>query len=116
MENITLIDIINVLFFVYGIIIFASYILTAMLSVMELSKYFTRNRRYDYNAMLGFECLPTISILAPAYNEVKTIIQNIIGLLIKADAVHLTLYLHIYTCLYKQIFYQEFFLFGLFGI
>ena len=81
MENITLIDIINVLFFVYGIIIFASYILTAMLSVMELSKYFTRNRRYDYNAMLGFECLPTISILAPAYNEEKTIIQNIIGLL-----------------------------------
>jgi len=81
MENITLIDIINSLFFVYAVAIFSSYILTALLSVKELNKYFSKNRRYDYNAMLGFECLPSISIIAPAYNEEKTLIQNINGLL-----------------------------------
>jgi len=81
MENVTLIDVVNVLFFVYGVTIFASYILTALLSVMELNKYFIRNHRFDFNAMLGFECLPSISIIAPAYNEEKTIIQNISGLL-----------------------------------
>jgi len=81
METVTIIDIINTLFFVYAITLFTSYILTAILSVLELNKYITKNRNYDFNAMLSFESLPDITIIAPAYNEEKTIIQNINGLL-----------------------------------
>lgn len=81
MENITFNDIINTLLFVYGIAIFASYIITALLSVLELSKYHSKNRRYDFNALLNFSTLPSVSIIAPAYNEEKTLIQNINGLL-----------------------------------
>lgn len=81
LQNITLIDVVNLLFFIYGTLIFSSYILTALLSVLELNKYFVRNRHFDYNSMLSFENLPSISIIAPAYNEEKTLIQNINGLL-----------------------------------
>lgn len=81
LQNITFIDIVNLLFFIYGGLIFTSYILIAILSVLELNKYFLRNKHFDYNAMLGYENLPSVSIIAPAYNEEKTLIQNINGLL-----------------------------------
>ncbi len=81
MYNFSLIDIFNVLFFVYGSVIISIYIFTAMLAVLELSKYINRNRRFDFNAMLSYECLPSITVVAPAYNEERTIIQNISGLL-----------------------------------
>ena len=81
MYNITLIDIFNILFLVYGSIIILLYIITAILAVSELNKYLSRNRRFDFNALLYFESLPGITIVAPAYNEERTIIQNISGLL-----------------------------------
>lgn len=81
MENITFIDVINIIFFIYGSFVFVSYVLTALLSVVELNKYTVRNRYFDYNAMLSFQNLPSISIIAPAFNEERTIIQNISGLL-----------------------------------
>lgn len=81
MYNFSLIDIFNVLFFVYGSAIILIYISTATMAVMELSKYINRNRKFDFNALLAYECLPSITVVAPAYNEERTIIQNISGLL-----------------------------------
>jgi len=81
MYNFSLIDIFNLLFFVYGSVIILIYIFTAILAVLELSKYVNRNRRFDFNALLSYECLPSITVVAPAYNEERTIIQNISGLL-----------------------------------
>lgn len=81
MYNITLIDIFNSLFFIYGSIIIVLYIITAIFAVIELNKYVSRNRRFDFNALLNYDSLPSVSIVAPAYNEEKTIIQNITGLL-----------------------------------
>jgi cellulose synthase/poly-beta-1,6-N-acetylglucosamine synthase-like glycosyltransferase len=53
------------------------YIFTATFSVLELRRYSTKNKYVDYKAMLSFEKLPSVSIIAPAYNEEKTIIENI---------------------------------------
>lgn len=81
MYNITLVDIFNSVFFVYGSIIILLYVVTAIFAVVELSKYVSRNRRFDFNALLNFDSLPSVTIVAPAYNEERTIIQNITGLL-----------------------------------
>lgn len=81
MYNISLIDVFNMLFFVYGSVIILIYIFTAVLAVLELSKYLSRTRRFDFNAMLSFEHLPSVTVVAPAFNEERTIIQNISGLL-----------------------------------
>lgn len=81
MNEITLMDIFNALFFVYGTLIILLYIATAILAVVELNKYLSRTHRFDFNALLSFDSLPGISVVAPAFNEERTIIQNISGLL-----------------------------------
>jgi cellulose synthase/poly-beta-1,6-N-acetylglucosamine synthase-like glycosyltransferase len=53
------------------------YIFTAAFSVLELRKYSSKNKYVNYKGMLSYEKLPTVSIIAPAYNEEKTIIDNI---------------------------------------
>jgi len=53
------------------------YLLTGFLSIIELRNYKNKNKYVDYKSMLTFESLPTVSIIAPAYNEEKTIIDNI---------------------------------------
>jgi len=73
----SLVELLNMLFLVYASILFTIYILTAALSVSELKKYINKNRYVDYKSMLSFQKLPSVSIIAPAYNEEKTIIENI---------------------------------------
>jgi hypothetical protein len=53
------------------------YLLTSIISAFELRNYKNKNRYVDYKAMLTFQALPSVSIIAPAYNEEKTIIDNI---------------------------------------
>lgn len=77
MQTVTLVDIFNSIFFIYACAIFISYVFIALLSVLELRKYTIRNRFVDYNSMLSFEHLPSISIIAPAYNEERNIVDNI---------------------------------------
>lgn len=77
MNFVNLIESINSFFFIYACILFVIYILTAVLSVQELKNYINKNRYVDYKSMLTFQKLPSISIIAPAYNEEKTIIENI---------------------------------------
>lgn len=71
------IEYVNVFFIVYACVLFITYILTGILSGFELRHYKNKNRYVDYKAMLTFQALPTVSIIAPAYNEEKTIIDNI---------------------------------------
>ncbi|MFA6580658.1 MAG: glycosyltransferase family 2 protein [Paludibacter sp.] len=77
MNFVNLIDSVNSFFFIYACLLFIIYVLTAILSVQELKKYITKNRYVDYKSMLTFQKLPSISIIAPAYNEEKTIIENV---------------------------------------
>ncbi|MBT3244564.1 MAG: glycosyltransferase family 2 protein [Bacteroidetes bacterium] len=63
------------------ILIIVSYISLAIYSAVALRHYIRKNSFVDYNAILSCTFVPSISILAPAFNEGKTIIQNVRALL-----------------------------------
>ncbi|MCX6302671.1 MAG: glycosyltransferase [Bacteroidia bacterium] len=71
----------NFFFLVYALALYFSYIFIGILSAFELRFYENKNRYFNYKSILGYKKLPTISIIAPAYNEEKTIVQNIRSLL-----------------------------------
>ena len=77
MNNLYWIEILNNIFFIYACILFALYIFNAINSVLALRSYSNKNKFVDYKSMLSFQKLPTVSVIAPAYNEEKTIIDNI---------------------------------------
>lgn len=70
-------DIVNIIFLLFSSSLFGTYLFTAILSIIEINKYLKRNQSFNYRSMLSFPMLPSVSILAPAYNEEKTIIENI---------------------------------------
>jgi cellulose synthase/poly-beta-1,6-N-acetylglucosamine synthase-like glycosyltransferase len=65
----------------YAICILSFYIILAGISVFVLRKYLRRRRFVDYNLILSSPFAPSISIIAPAYNESITIEENIRALL-----------------------------------
>ena len=67
--------------FGYSIIIISTYIILAVFSAFSLLKYIRRNDFVDYNVVLSSPIAPSVSILAPAFNESKTIVDNIRALL-----------------------------------
>lgn len=77
MSIINSIDVLNSIFFIFACILFAIYLFNTFLSILELRSYTNRNKYVDYKLMLSFQKLPSVSIIAPAYNEDKTIIDNI---------------------------------------
>jgi len=77
MNFVNWIDSINNFFLFYACCLFAVYFVTAVLSVLELRHYMNKNRYVDYKSILSFQNLPSVSIIAPAYNEEKSIIENI---------------------------------------
>ncbi len=75
-----------VTFFEYGIwfyslMIIGSYILIAIVSGREVTRYCEEKEVNDHRALLSTEYAPSIAIIAPAYNESATIIPNIRSLL-----------------------------------
>lgn len=63
------------------IIIFSSYLLLAAVSAIALRNYLRKNSFIDYNNIILAPVTPSISVIAPAYNEEKTIVDNIRALL-----------------------------------
>jgi len=72
---------VNSFFIIYACALFAVYISITILSFFEMKKYINRNRYIDYRVLMSFYKLPSVSIIAPAYNESKTIVENIYCLL-----------------------------------
>jgi poly-beta-1,6-N-acetyl-D-glucosamine synthase len=66
---------------VITIVIFGSYITLALFSALSMMKYIRKNSFVDYKVLLSSPMAPSISIIAPAFNEGKTIIDNIRSLL-----------------------------------
>ncbi len=66
----------NVVFY-YAVIIMSSYVLLAVLSSLELKMYMRKNSYVNYRDILASPLAPSISILAPAYNEEASIIDNV---------------------------------------
>ena len=73
--------IINNVIFVLTCIIFGTYITLAAVSAIALRNYLRKNSYVDYNSIILAPLTPSISIIAPAYNEERTIVENIRALL-----------------------------------
>ncbi|GCC51340.1 glycosyltransferase family 2 protein [Chryseotalea sanaruensis] len=72
---------INTLILAYGISITLAYLILAALSQYELRKYIQRNHFTDFRNILSSPLTPGISLIAPAYNEGLTIIDNVKSLM-----------------------------------
>ncbi|NJO69991.1 MAG: glycosyltransferase [Bacteroidetes bacterium] len=69
--------------FIFGltVIIFSSYLLLALISALALRTYLRKNSFVDYNNIILAPLTPSISVIAPAFNEEKSIVDNIRALL-----------------------------------
>jgi cellulose synthase/poly-beta-1,6-N-acetylglucosamine synthase-like glycosyltransferase len=73
--------IINDFVFLLTVLLFAAYILLGLVSAIALRRYLRKNSYVDYNTILLAPLTPSVSIIAPAFNEEKTIVDNIRALL-----------------------------------
>ena len=74
-------SIIHFLFFIYTFTIITSYIFLGIISVFETIEYMKKNKSVNYSKILSSNISPSISIIAPAYNESLNIIENVRSLL-----------------------------------
>lgn len=65
----------------YSGLLFATYFLLSTFSALDILKYMRRNSFIDYRDILTAPSAPSISIIAPAYNESMTIVENVRSLL-----------------------------------
>jgi len=73
--------VVNTLVLIYAVTIAVAYLCLALLSMMEMRAYMRRNDFIDYKYILSSPFAPGISLIAPAYNEGMTIIDNVKSLL-----------------------------------
>lgn len=66
---------------VYSCLLFGTYFILATFSALDIMKYIRRNSFIDYRDILAAPSAPSISIIAPAFNESKTIVENVRSLL-----------------------------------
>ena len=67
--------------FILTLVLFTSYLLLGIFSAVALRKYLRKNSYINYNTLVLSPLVPRISIIAPAYNESKSIIDNVRTLL-----------------------------------
>ncbi|MGE5428274.1 MAG: glycosyltransferase family 2 protein, partial [Methylococcaceae bacterium] len=66
---------------VYAISIFSIYLVLAIISAFELRRKYLIGKVANYDAILSSPFAPSISVIAPAYNESLTIVENVKALL-----------------------------------
>ncbi|GAA4282464.1 glycosyltransferase family 2 protein [Gaetbulibacter aestuarii] len=76
-----IIEIISWFFLYYGIIICTGYLVSTFFSFQEIRDYKKRYNFQDETPLLKSTNLPSISILAPAFNEELNVIENVSSLL-----------------------------------
>lgn len=67
--------------FVYATTLLVSYMIIGVASIGESKKYMRSNEFTDFRLLASSPHAPSVSILAPAYNEGATIIENVRSLL-----------------------------------
>lgn len=67
----------NNLFLVIAALIMAIYLFLGVISMFQLIEYKRANRYTDFSAILSSPLAPGVTVIAPAYNESKTIVDNI---------------------------------------
>jgi cellulose synthase/poly-beta-1,6-N-acetylglucosamine synthase-like glycosyltransferase len=68
-------------FFLYSVIILSFYIFLGIYAIGEIRAYFRKRSFSNYKILATSELAPSLSILAPAYNEEATIVENVRSLL-----------------------------------
>lgn len=66
---------------IYVVCIVFSYLFLSLISAYSLRKYMKKRSYTNYNEIISSPFAPSISIIAPAYNESVTIVENIRALL-----------------------------------
>ncbi|MGQ7869364.1 glycosyltransferase family 2 protein [Sunxiuqinia sp. sy24] len=69
------------IFLLYAILIVVHYLVLAIIALFELRKVVRENELAQYKSLMIYERVPLVSIVAPAFNEERTIVENINGLL-----------------------------------
>jgi cellulose synthase/poly-beta-1,6-N-acetylglucosamine synthase-like glycosyltransferase/phosphoglycerol transferase MdoB-like AlkP superfamily enzyme len=67
--------------FLYSLLLSISFIFLGLYSIGETKDYLHKNKFTDYRLLASSEHVPSVSMLAPAYNEGKTIVENVRSLL-----------------------------------
>ena len=67
--------------FFYTTVLILFYVFIGIYSIGEVKKYLSKNSFTDYRMLASSEHLPSVSIIAPAYNEGATIVENVRSLL-----------------------------------
>jgi len=67
--------------FIITSLIFTTYLVLTIFSAITLRKYLRKNSYVDYNSIVASPLAPSLSVIAPAFNESETIIDNIRTLL-----------------------------------
>ena len=67
--------------FIITVLIFSTYLMLTIFSAISLRRYLRKNSYVDYNSIVSSPLAPSLSVIAPAYNESPTIIDNIRTLL-----------------------------------
>ena len=73
--------IVEKLFLAYFLILYGSYFAQAIYSYYLISIYQKKRQNFDVNSFLRDENLPTIALIAPAYNESAVILDSVRSLL-----------------------------------
>lgn len=76
-----IVDFLTYVVFAYSILLLTAYIFIGFYSVGEIRDYFFKNKFTDYRLLASSAEAPSISIIAPAYNEGPNIIENVRSLL-----------------------------------
>ncbi|MBN2638926.1 MAG: glycosyltransferase family 2 protein [Bacteroidales bacterium] len=73
--------IVNTLIFVYAFTVISSYVILAVISAFALKRYIKNLKLTDYDRIISSPFAPSVSVVAPAFNESATITENIRSLL-----------------------------------
>lgn len=76
-----ILDYINIVFLVFTVVLFILFTFMAYLSTMNSLHYKKKNSFGDLSKIMASPMAPSITIIAPAYNEGLTIVENIRSLL-----------------------------------
>lgn len=74
-------SIIHYFFLVFSFFAILSYVVLAIISAIETIEYIKKNSFVNYKEILSSTFSPSISIIAPAYNESLNIVENVRSLL-----------------------------------
>src|SRR5690349_18585294 len=79
--NETLIPFLNDGIFIYALVISLSYLILAYISSRSLQRYIHQTRYVRFDQHVSSPLAPRVSIIAPAYNEGLTVIENVKSLI-----------------------------------